>query len=75
MRVISVRNETYERLKKVKNLLKAKSFGKTIDKLVDVFYEECKRCFLKLIEETRLPEKEVKKVEEAVKKIENREWW
>jgi len=75
MKVISVRNETYERLKKVKNLLKAKSFGETIDKLIDVFYEERKRYFLKLIEETRLPEEEVKKVEEAVKKIENREWW
>jgi len=75
MKVISVREKTYERLRKVKNLIKARSFGEAIDKLIDVFYEERKRYFLKLVEESRLPEEEVEKVEKAVKEIGGREWW
>ena len=69
MRIISIRNETYERLRKVKNLLKAKSFRETINKLIDIFHEEHKHYSLKPIEETRLPGGEVKKIEETVKKL------
>jgi len=75
MKVISVRDETYVKLEKVKKFLKAKSFGDAIEKLIDIFYENRKRYFLELIEKTKLPEKEVEKVEKVIKKIEEREWW
>jgi len=75
MKVISIRDKTYVKLKKVKNILKAESFGEAIEKLIEAFYEKRRRYFLELIEKTRLPEEEVEKVEKAIKKIEEREWW
>lgn len=75
MKVISVRDETYARLKKVKDILRARSFGDAIEKLIDMFYEGRRRYLLELVEEARLPEEEVEKVERAVKEIEKREWW
>lgn len=75
MKVISIRNETYVKLEKVKKILKARSFGDAIEKLIDIFYENRKRYFLNLIEETKLPEEEVEKVEKVIKEIKEREWW
>ncbi len=75
MKVISIRDETYVKLKKVKNILKAESFGEAIEKLIEAFYEKRRHYFLELIERTRLPEEEVEKVEKAIKEIEEREWW
>ena len=75
MKVISIRDKTYVKLKKVKNILRAESFGEAIEKLIEAFYEKRRRYFLELIEKTRLSEEEVEKVEKAIKKIEEREWW
>ena len=75
MKVISIRDETYTRLKRVKNILKAKSFGDAIEKLIEIFYEKRRHYFLELIEKTKLPKEEVEKVEKAIKEIEKREWW
>ncbi|MCD6457715.1 MAG: hypothetical protein J7K82_02585 [Thermoproteales archaeon] len=75
MKVISIRDKTYVKLKKVKNILRAESFGEAIEKLIEAFYEKRRRYFLELIEKTKLPEEEVEKVEKAIKKIEEREWW
>jgi len=75
MKVISIRDETYVKLKRVKNTLRAKSLGDTIEKLIEIFYEKRRRYFLELIEKTKLPKEEVEKVEKAIKEIEEREWW
>ena len=55
MKVISIRDKTYVKLKKVKNILRAESFGEAIEKLIEAFYEKRRRYFLELIEKTRLP--------------------
>jgi len=75
MRVISIRDETYFKLRRVKDILRSKSFGDTIEKLIEFFYRERRNYFLKMIGETMLPEEEVEKVERAIKEIEERDWW
>ena len=73
MKVIFIRDETYAKLKRVKNTLRAKSLGDTIEKLIEIFYEKRRHYFLELIEKTRLSK--VEKAEKAIKEIEEREWW
>ena len=75
MKLISVRESTYNRLKKVKSMLKADSFGEAIDILIDIYYSERNKKILRIIEESRIPEEEVEKVEKAIKEIEERGWW
>jgi len=75
MKVIFIRDETYAKLKRVKNTLRAKSLGDTIEKLIEIFYEKRRHYFLELIEKTKLPKEEVEKAEKAIKEIEEREWW
>ncbi len=74
MKVISVRDETYERLMKVKMLLRIKSFGEIIDKPVEIYLDHRRRYLKELVRKSRLDE-EVKKVEESIKEIEERKWW
>ncbi len=75
MKVISVRDETYERLMKVKMLLRTKSFGETIDKLVEIYLDHRRRYLKELVRKSKLDEEEVKKIEESIKEIEERKWW
>lgn len=75
MKVISVREETYEKLKSIKQMMSARSFGETIDRLIEVYKKTRKDLILGLIKNTRLPEEEVKKVERTISEISKREWW
>ncbi|MCD6349159.1 MAG: hypothetical protein J7L91_05965 [Candidatus Korarchaeota archaeon] len=75
LKVISVRDETYERLMKVKMLLRTKSFGETIDKLVEIYLDHRRRYLKELVRKSKLDEEEVKKIEESIKEIEERKWW
>jgi len=75
LKVISVREETYEKLKSIKQMMSARSFGETIDRLIEVYKKTRKDLILGLIKNTRLPEEEVKKVERTISEISKREWW
>jgi len=75
LKVISVRDETYEKLKIVKEMMNARSLGETIDRLIEVYRKTRKGLILELIKRTKLPEEEVEKVERAVSEVSGREWW
>ncbi len=75
LKVISVRDETYEKLKIVKEMMNARSLGETIDRLIEVYRKTRKGLILELIKRTKLPEEEVEKVERTVSEVSGREWW
>ncbi len=74
-KVISVREDTYRRLKSLKERLRAKSLGETIDRLIDEYLKRKRERLKDLVRSSRLSEEEADKVEEIVKEVEAREWW
>ena len=56
-------------------MLKSRNFNEIIERLIEIFYEEHRRRLLETIRETKLPEEEVKKVKEAVRRIRERDRW
>ncbi|MDK2372815.1 MAG: antitoxin VapB family protein [Candidatus Korarchaeota archaeon] len=74
-KVISVREDTYRRLKSLKERMRAKSLGETIDRLIDEYLKRKRERLKDLVRSSRLSEEEADKVEEIVKEVESREWW
>ncbi|GEM_PF-3742001 len=74
-KVISVKEDTYERLKSLKERMEAKSLGETIDRLIDEYLKRKRERLKDLVRSSRLSEEEADKVEKIVKEVESREWW
>ena len=74
-KMISVRERTYTRLRRVKELLGAKSLGDAIDRLIDIYLETRRVRLRELVRSAKLREEEVDEIEEVVKRIEERDWW
>ncbi len=74
-KVISVREDTYRRLKSLKERMRAKSLDETIDRLIDEYLKRKRERLKDLVRSSRLSEEEADKVEEIVKEVESREWW
>jgi len=74
-KLISVRGETYERLKSLKERMRASSLGETIDRLIDEYLRRKRERLRELARGSRLTEEEADEVERVVEEVELREWW
>lgn len=74
-KTIAIADAVYEKLKEIKNRVKAESYSETIMMLIEN-YEKFRLLRLKaLSNELKMDSKEVKALKEVISRLRRRKWW
>jgi len=74
-KTIAIRDSVYEKLKEIKNRIKAESYSEVIMFLI-MNYEKFRLLKIKAIsDELKLSNNEVREVKKIISKLRERKWW